>query len=349
MFKRRFTFFLVFTFLSNILYSQGKIDSIYSTLNKFPISTQFSIGIVGKDTVTYVGLKRTKHGISNVDIRDSVFEIGSITKVFTSIILGRYVLDSRLNLHDTIGQFVEISSENDVGNITLCELANHTSGLSRIPPNLNLWGNYQNPYKSYSSEDLFEFLKSSHRTLNSLSKEYVYSNLGMGLLGEILARIDSSTFEEVLQKNVLQPYGMHHTTSKRANVKNKIIKGLNVDGTEAHSWDFDALSGAGAILSTCSDMCRFIKNQLLSKNYLLDSIVMSPTHKISDSMQIGLGWHILDKGEQEYYWHNGGTAGYTSSLILDRKKHKGVIILTNVSAFHPESKIIDRLIMHLVN
>lgn len=324
------------------------IDSIHSILHKFPVNTQFSIGIVDKDSTTFMGYKRMEGGISFIQNEDSLFEIGSITKVFTTTIFGLKVLNSEVGLEDKLSKYLDLPIESEVTSITLRELANHTSGLPRIPPNLSIWENYQNPYKAYSFDDLLEFLKSSHPVLDSLNKEYAYSNVGMGLLAQILVLQDSSTFEKTLDKYIFYKNSMNSTTSQRLNIKNNdLVKGLNVDGTIANGWDFDALAGAGAIISSTTDMAKFIKYQL-SMDSSLDSIVMSPTYRFNDYMDIGLGWHILHRSGKDYHWHNGGTGGYTSSLLLDRKQSKGIIILTNISAFHPDSKVVDELALYLI-
>lgn len=348
-----FTFFIAFLFISTFLKAQvidqEKIDSIFSTLDNFPIHTQFSIAFVENDSTIFMGFKKTSKGNVETENHDSIFEIGSITKVFTSTLLGQKVHKKEVDVMDKISKYIELPEEGNVGNIKLVELANHTSGLPRLPLNLNIFANYLNPYKSYTRNDLMEFLSGSHPSLDSLSKEYAYSNLGMGLLADILIQMDSSSFENALQNNILKPYEMNSTATNRSYLNSdRIVVGLNVDGTQANGWDFDVLAGAGAILSTSSDMSKFIKYQLLEDNPLR-SIVMSPTYRVHDHMQIGLGWHILQRDDRKYYWHNGGTAGYTSSLILDKENKKGIVILTNIGAIHPNAKKIDQLILFLVN
>lgn len=349
----KYTFLIAFLFISSFLQAQiveqVKVDSIYSTFDNFPINTQFSIAFVENDSTVFMGFKKTADGKIEIDNKDSIFEIGSLTKVFTTTLLGQKVWSKEVDLLDKISKYIKLPEGGNVANIKLIELANHTSGLARLPLNLNILANYNNPYKSYTRSDLMEFLGSSHPSLDSLSKEYAYSNLGMGLLADILVQIDSTNFEGTLQKNIFEPYEMNSTASNRTYLNSdRIVVGLNVDGTQAQGWDFGVLAGAGAILSTSSDISKFMKYQLLEDNPS-SSIVMSPTYRVHDSMQIGLGWHILQRDERKYYWHNGGTGGYTSSLILDRENKKGVVILTNISAFHPNAKEIDQLILFLVD
>ena len=97
------------------------------------------------------------------------------------------------------------------------------------------------------------------------------------------------------------------------------------------NWDFDVLFGGGGILSSTEDLVKFANAQFNPKNKEL-ALTRKPTFDIDESMKIGLGWHILktDKGFN-WVWHNGGTGGYSSSMVIDAEKKNGVIILSNAS------------------
>jgi len=133
-------------------------------------------------------------------------------------------------------------------------------------------------------------------------------------------------------------------------VKDKLVKGFDGKGDETANWDLNVLVGAGGILSSAEDLARFANAQFDTNNTELN-LTRQPTFTVSDQMQMGLGWHIIkaNNGKNEIFWHNGGTGGYTSSMALDTEKKHGIIILSNVSAFHQETGKIDDLCFGLMN
>ena len=141
---------------------------------------------------------------------------------------------------------------------------------------------------------------------------------------------------------------MTNTYTNRLNSKNELVKSFDENGNELENWDFGVLFGAGGILSTVSDLSKFVLAHFSPSNKDL-ALTRKETFSINGNMKIGLGLHIvtLDKN-QEVYWHNGGTGGYSSSLAFDTKKKNGVIILSNLSAFSPYNKNIDQLCFELI-
>ena len=278
----------------------------------------------------------------------NVFEIGSLTKVFTATLLSNFVNAQKLKLDDNIQDYLEfkINSQNE---ITFKELANHTSGLPRLPSNLNLFNvNQDNPYKDYNKEKLIEYLKSEIRLNQEPGLKYEYSNLGAGILGFELAVISNSTYESLLQEKIFSKYKMVNSTSKRENIQFDLVKGLKPNGKTTSNWDFNVLAGCGGIFSTVEDLSKFALAQFNNENNEL-ILTQKPSFKVNDHMSIGLGWHILKrKNGGKLIWHNGGTGGYTSSLALDLENLNGIIILSNVSAFNKKMGNIDQLCFKLI-
>ncbi len=324
----------------------GIANEIYSLTRDFPNETQLSIGVVKNGNVKYYGIIIKNDTIKSIKNQTKIFEIGSITKVFTSSVLASLAIDNKLKLSDFINDYYTTSFNNNA-KITFLELANHTSGLPRLPENLDLL-NEANPYKSYGVNELNEYLTKLLLIENNNENNFEYSNLGAGLLGNTLGLSQKQTFNELLKKSIFKKYkmGNSHTSSK--GIENQIIKGLDEKGQEVSNWEFDVLFGAGGILSTSEDLVKFSQAQFDKKNKELE-LTRKPTFDIDEDMKIGLGWLILkSENEFKWVWHNGGTAGYTSSIVLDIAKKNGVIILSNVSAFNPKMGNIDNLCFELM-
>ena len=321
---------------------------IYEKAKVFPENTQLSIAFIKNGIAEFYGVKRTNDSIKYIDNSQKFFEIGSITKVFSSTLLADFVLAKKIGLDDDINDYLKFQLK-DNQKITFKELANHTSGLPRLPSNLNLMlVNKDNPYKKYKEPQLKEYLTQKLDISKKNRNKYEYSNLGAGLLGYTLCQIANTSYEELLKTRIFSKYQMNNTTTNRNQIEQILIKGQNPDGKIISNWDLGILSGAGAILSTSEDLSKFAIAQLESKNKDLE-LTRTKTFKLNENMDIGLGWHIIkNKSNQRWVWHNGGTGGYTSSMAIDTEKRNGIIILSNVSAFSPKMGNIDQLCFELM-
>ena len=328
--------------------SDEKSKLIYENTKTFPNNTEFAVAVIENNKVDFIGVKRTNDTIFFHKNHQNVFEIGSISKVFTAVLLSNFVTEQKLNLDDNIQEYLDFKIKIDK-KITFKELANHTSRLPRLPSNLNLLSvNQNNPYKNYDSKKLTEYLTEKIKLNTPPGETYEYSNLGAGILGFELAKMFNSSYEKLLQEKIFKKYGMSSSTSQQEKVNTTIVKGLNPNGEITSNWDFDALAGGGAILSTVEDLSKFALAQFNKDNKEL-ALAQQPTFTINEYMDIGLGWHILKtKSGEKLIWHNGGTGGYSSSMTLDVKNNNGIIILSNVSAFHKEMGNIDALCFALI-
>jgi CubicO group peptidase (beta-lactamase class C family) len=323
-------------------------EIIFEKTNMFPNQTQLGLALIENGKVKFYGVKNNDGEISNSDNSTSIFEIGSISKVFTSTLLASFVVDEKLKLKDNINDYIDLPIKEDT-KITFEQLANHTSGLPRLPSNLDLTTvDPANPYKKYGAKELDEYLKEQLETKQAPGSKNTYSNLGAGLLGYTLSKISNLSFDELLQKHIFSKYKMNNSTALRKNVKNPMITGLDAQGKETSNWDLAILAGAGGIYSNVEDLSKFALSQFDSANKEL-TLSRQKTFEIRADMDIGLGWHILkDDSRDNWYWHNGGTGGYSSSMVIDTKNKSGVIILSNVSAFNPDMGNIDKLAFELM-
>ncbi len=318
-----------------------------------PNNTQLSIALIDGDKTTFIGVKRDHDELLTTKNEDAIFEIGSISKVFTSILFAKQVKANEISVDGKLQSFMSFSDEkasDDSKEITLKMLANHSSGLPRIPLNLLpvMMADQSNPYKNYTAKLLGDFYNGEIILDNTPNTTYAYSNLGAGTLGYILSKNADKTYEELLQKDIMQPLGMTSSSSILSQIESaKLVTGLNPDGTETSNWDFtDALVGAGGIKSNAIDMEKFIRKNL-EEDEVYD-LPQQSTFTVNANLHIGLGWHISIDKDKELLWHNGGTGGYRSCMVLDKKGKKAVLVLSNVSAMGKESEKIDKLCFELM-
>lgn len=322
-------------------YPKEIADIIFSKSKDFPNNTQLSIALIQNGKTKYYGIIKVNDSIKTAENQKNIFEIGSITKVFTSTVLALLVVNEKINLTDEINSYYPFAFKDNI-KINFESLANHTSGLPRLPENLDL-SNKINPYKNYGKTEIDEYLKNLLKLEN---KTYSYSNLGAGLLAYTLGLSQKTNFQKLLQNKIFDKYKMKNSFTSSRNLGNSLIKGLNTKGEIVTNWDFDVLFGAGGILSTTEDLAIFANAQFNPKNKELE-LTRRTTFDIKENTKIGLGWHKLESTNGEnLVWHNGGTGGYSSSMVMKVEEKKAVIILSNVSDINDK---IDALSYELIN
>lgn len=271
-------------------------------------------------------------GGSAVD-ENTVYEIGSISKVFTTILLADEVLKDHMSLDDPIADYLPetVSVPNRDGKqITLKDLATHTSGLPRMPGNFTP-ADAKNPFADYTVEQLYAFL-SNYILPRDIGAEYEYSNLGMGLLGHILELHTGTTYETLIIERIAIPLGMENT---RIVLTDEMTANLALGHDEqlevTSNWDIPTLAGAGALRSTTSDMVKFLKANIATDNIDLNK-AMKLSHALAytsddQTFNIGLGWHYANN--DNIVWHNGGTGGYSAFIGFLKDSSEAVVVMTN--------------------
>jgi CubicO group peptidase (beta-lactamase class C family) len=302
---------------------------IFDKIASLPNQTQVSVALVNGDEVSFYGSLVNNNACEAINNQHSVFEIGSISKVFTTTLLASLLNDRIVDLNDEINPYFDFDFHSDT-RITFGCLANHTSGLPRLPPNLII-SNFQNPYQTYGKKELEEYLKNQVQLSTEACSQYTYSNLGAGLLGYTLGLSQDKTFDELVQTIIFDEFQMNSSFTSASKLQGfTLVKGLDRAGNPTPNWDFDVLIGAGGILSTTSDLSKFLQGQWKQGNQLFET-ASSTIFEVNDNLKIGLGWHIYKiNQEQEIFWHNGGTGGYSSFMALDPTSKTGVVILSNV-------------------
>jgi CubicO group peptidase (beta-lactamase class C family) len=266
---------------------------------------------------------------------NSVFEIGSVTKVFTATLLAIMVERGEVSLNDPISKYLPKTVKTptrDGKEITLLDLATQTSGLPRLPTNFAP-KDPANPYADYSVDQLYAFL-SGYTLTRGIGEKYEYSNLGVGLLGHILTLRAGMDYETLVRKRICQPLRMDDTKiTLTPELQARLVTGHNQALKPVANWDLPTLAGAGAIRSTVNDMLKFVAANIgLTKSPLLAAMQrahQSQRETGQPDLSIGLNWHILKKFDSEIVWHNGGTGGYHSFIGFDKKNRRGVVVLSN--------------------
>jgi D-alanyl-D-alanine-carboxypeptidase/D-alanyl-D-alanine-endopeptidase len=280
---------------------------------------------------------------------NTVFEIGSVTKVFTCTLLADMVRRREVRLDQPVAELlpktVKVPARGDTL-ITLVDLATQHSGLPRLPSNL-VPKDPANPYDDYTVERLYDFL-SGYTLTRAPGATYEYSNLGMGLLGHALALKLGRPYETAVIERVLEPLRMEDTRiTLTADMKSRLAAGHDASGATVPNWDLPVLAGAGALRSTASDLLRFVAANLDS-NATPISADLRETHRSrhsagGPSVSIGLAWHLIHANGAEIVMHNGGTGGYHSFIGYDPAMRVGVVVLSNAAAE------IDDIGLHLLN
>ncbi|HYG99054.1 MAG TPA: serine hydrolase [Terriglobales bacterium] len=266
---------------------------------------------------------------------DSVFEIGSISKVFTALLLMDMVQRGEVKLEDPVAKYlpttVLLPSRNGKV-ITLVDLAMHVSGLPRMPSNIAP-KDPTNPYADYTVQQMYEFL-SKYQLTRDVGEQYEYSNLGAGLLGHSLALRAGTDYETLLRERILQPLGMKSTgIALTPDMRVRLVPGHTAALRRTSNWDIPTLAGAGAIRSTVKDMLTFLAANMGIKTSRLEpamKAMLSKRHSAArGNVEIAIGWHILNRFGNEIIWHNGGTGGYHSFIGFDPRRQIGIVVLSN--------------------
>ena len=273
---------------------------------------------------------------------DTAFEIGSVTKVFTALLLADMVRRGEVKLDDPAAKYLPPGvtlPQRGGAQITLIDLATHTSGLPRLPGNFTP-KDPANPYADYDDAKLYAFLPTA--PLNSdIGATYSYSNLGAGLLGQLLARRAGLPYAALVQKRITGPLGLKDTTIALTPAqKARLAVGHDASLAPTPYWDLDSLAGAGALHSTANDLLTFLAAELgyvdtPLKGAMADQLV--PRRPAGGNLKVALGWHVSPRpgaaGDPagEIIWHNGGTGGFRSFVGFDKARGLGVVVLMNAS------------------
>lgn len=308
-----------------------------------------SVGVLAGGNEVGVGFGRT--GIDDVvpDERTS-YQIGSITKVFTSLLLAVAVERGEVGLEQPLSTIFPEAATHPKGRpITLLDLATHRSGLGRLPPGFmkEAKRHKDDPYAWMGEEELLAAVAQTPPRPPGV--KWAYSNYGGGLLGQALATVAGAPFEELIQTRITEPLGMEDTVVSAADATGPLARGHTRGGKVAADWNLAALAGAGALRSTVEDLLTFLRAHLEPAATPLEQPLRQTMRQQGEGparIGMGLGWLIMrPKRDPEYLFHNGGTGGFRSAIALDPAAGVGVVLLANSARSVDRSTV--KLLQHL--
>ncbi|KRR13425.1 hypothetical protein CQ12_09895 [Bradyrhizobium jicamae] len=281
---------------------------------------------------------------------DTVFEIGSITKVFTALLFADMVLRGELAPDDPAAKFLPDSvkmPDFEGAPITLMDLATYTSGLPRMPSNFAP-KDWSNPYIDYRAERLYDYL-SNHKLGFKPGTHYEYANLGFGLLGHILERRAGKSYEDLVVSRICAPLGMDDTRITLSDsMQQRLARGHNAALAPVANWDFSVLAGAGALRSTANDLTKFLQMCMDPADGPLAAalkLTLSERRPRASERYVALGWFVANRFGDEVVWKSGGTGGYATFIGYSTKTRRNFILLSNAADYDPNTA----LATHLVN
>jgi CubicO group peptidase (beta-lactamase class C family) len=290
------------------------------------------VGIIDANGPQYHSYGLTREGGSPVN-EHSLYEIGSITKVFTATLLAQEILAKKMKVDDPIKSYLPKSVKVPVyagggPEITLGHLSDHTSALPGFPTNYTPT-NPDNPFEGITQEIIYDFI-SDYSLTREVGSQYEYSNLAVALLGNIIAQSEKMPYEELVIKNICQPLHMKETAiTLTPGMKDHLAYGHAMGG-EMSNWDLGAMSPAGALKSSVHDMLIFLAaNMGLEKTKLLEAFQLTHQQRHANGNRMGLGWHIANGTDEDIFWHTGGTGGYLTFCGFKQGEQRGVVVLTN--------------------
>lgn len=265
----------------------------------------------------------------------TLFEIGSVSKIFTNLLLAQMVLEGRMDLDRPVADYLPGGAQIPTFQgrpITLFDLATHRSGLPSIPPEIAL-ADPSNPYQYYDADLLYAFLRAYHLP-RAPGEQFEYSNIGVTLIGEAVSHVTGQPYGEMVQQRILDPLGMTETMLVVPDtLAARFATGHDRNGQPVPHWNFDVFAPAGGYRSTTTDMAKFIAAASGQVSTPLDaafSLMLERTRPAgSDGMSIGLGWMLRETDGSTIVWHNGMTAGFNSFAGFDRSAKRGAVVLAN--------------------
>ncbi|MEU3777248.1 serine hydrolase domain-containing protein [Streptomyces sp. NPDC032472] len=301
------------------------------------------VAAVAGDDVEIRGAGRTGGPGSRVPGPGTLFEIGSVTKVFTALVLARLAVAGTVDLDEPLAALLPpgaVVPARGGREISLRHLATHTSGLPRLPKGMMLPALLRpakpDPYAGCTADVLLSGL--ARTRLGAVPGErFRYSNLGAGLLGLALARRAGTDYEALVTREICAPLGLADTAVTVDGSRSPALaQGHTGRGRPARPWHLADLAGAGGLRSTATDLAAFLRAQWDTRPAeLAEAIRLSREveHRTSPFAWIHLGWmaHRLHarQGGHLQIWHNGGTGGFSSFVGFDPEKQVAVVALGN--------------------
>jgi len=266
---------------------------------------------------------------------DAVFEIGSITKVMTALLLADMVSRGEIAIDDPVSKYLPVKLHERGRAITLQDLATYNSGLPKLPPNLPAnWFISPNPFADYTAANFYGAV-ASYVPEYTPGSQFVYSSYGFALLGAALARRAGKSYETLLIERICDPLGLAHTRIMPSpDMRNHLVRPHDLNLKPVEMWNFSPeMQGMGAVRSTAGDMVLFAKACMGFAQTPLRRQLMRLTETRRSTNVSGtdaaLGWFISSSGNDEIVWKTGLTAGCNTFIGFSTKNRRGAVVLSN--------------------
>ncbi len=294
-----------------------------------------SVAVIAGDTVTYA------HFGANTD---TAYEIGSITKTITSLLLADAISRGEVTADTNVGDLLPLAGA-AVADVSLAELASHRSGLPLFATRLqDLVPFYLRAvtHREAFIQDTDGVIAQARAATLSHRGQFAYSNLGAALLGHALTSASNMDYERLVQERIFTPLGMTASSVPvtAGNLPDDAPTGYSTTGKAEPPWTLNGWAPAGGIRSTPADMIRYAQALLDGSAPGVDALTPRwetdldafGTRWESGEQNVGYAWFTEEIGGRTVTWHDGGTAGFASIIVLDRASHRAVIILSNTNA-----------------
>lgn len=273
----------------------------------------------------------------------TLFEAGSITKTFTAFVVQSVLREKGIADTSSIVSYLpdSVRSNKALAPVTFLSLLNHTSGLPRLPANMQP-ANPKQPYADYNATKLFSYLKTATPQPDGKSN---YSNLGAGLAGLLAQRISGKNFEALLNERVFMPFAMKASDGSASYKRSQGHMGEE----KAAYWVWGALTGAGSLQCNADELLSYLAYMSQPRSRNAEAIIngfLQPTVRLSPSMQVARGWHTLErKGKPTIYWHNGGTYGFSTFAAFVKGTGQAVVAVVNQTGKNNVSDALGMTVM----
>ncbi|MBR9919934.1 MAG: beta-lactamase family protein [Bacteroidetes bacterium] len=350
---------LVFTVSPLIAQPEPVHNLITDYINSLPAKAEVAIAYVDGENTWRYGAIVGENGPITTKNYDRLFEIGSITKTFTTSLLMKTLSLGEMELDDPIQDYIPVQMEQDSfqgRTITLKHLAMHTSGLSTGPKTVT-WAylralifHPQNPNRNFKAKQYYKYLEKF--SLDYIpGKAWEYNNFAMALLGDILARHYNQPYEQLVKERIFAPLGMQNSCFKiNENNEEQAVTGYNEKGKKTARWEMDFITAAGGINASLNDMLRYLRANMEPPKE--ETAFLHPGHENFDyqytfnggDWAMGIGWwHRLKDDPNRTIIHSGATGGFTSFLGFDKASQRGFIVLVNFAYDHPKMRTAEDL------
>lgn len=301
----------------------------------------FTVGIIFQDSV-FIYHYGTESKKSQQTLNDSsLFEIGSITKIFTASLVSILVEENLLNYDSTLNSYFDKKYRNKyLDTLTIRNLVQHTANLPKMPVDFGAHEKeLNNPYAHYTKKQLLNFYKKYRPIpLGKKDSRYMYSNVSYGLLEIAIEKVCGKDYESILNEKILAPMGMNNTFAaydKKEKSKKNLTKAYSRNGQKVPHWDFQSFTASEGLKSNVTDLITFLKLHLDLQETPYDSLFTdnaSPKVNtgMSDNAFMGNGWHVIKL--KKYYnavLHAGSSSGHRAFIGFVKETQTGVVLLSN--------------------